>query len=765
MAIGLGSSSTLGIGLAISLDDKFTEASHTVTKALKQIGLETDNAIEAFEKLDSFGSGLANIGMGISKGLLNTVKTFATFEDIMNSVRVIAGDTGLSDVDYGRMITQVKNLGEMYGILPKDIAAAQLELAKAGIKPNEIMKMTEATMALGAATDTMVNGTGGAAEILINIMQAFNATADEANKYAAIITSAANQSTIDVGDFFQSMRYSADIARSLSVPIEESAAAIATLGNAGLKGSMAGTSLANMYRYLAKALGQFGLKRQQEALALLGVSKDQLVNQDGSIRNMGEILNLIRAQYSTMSDLDKLAATQGIFGVRGDRAAQLLIQALRTDSLDPEGNIMHAYEDMLNKVIKDRDANIHLSQAQDRLNDLLGDWGKLSAAWDRLKITIGQALAPSLRRLVQAVTEGVKSLTDFFQGPAGQNIVRFAGLAGVWMVVLGKFISIGSRFYLYILRSSMSLSSAFELGKASAGVMNRSMIQGSTVFLQNIQKAALTWQKAMMASQGVRAYTSVAGVPMVQGRGARGRYTKGMKSNWLVRLFAMFGGIKGARIATGVTRFFSQIIGMGGTLKLVGGLLGRVFGALFSWPVVLGDIALQLITGKSLFMELWDIISRFISWIGKLIPIHNTGQAASEQRIVGTPGTFGTRLTTGEIIDTKGRVRLATWSDTVMEIMWGWTGIAGGLSEAQRHSKATELLRQRRLQEQQKETSTLRSIVPGSTQDSKIRDYMNQLRTGGKQNIEIVINNPGDKQIRHKLTLDEERALQSYAIG
>lgn len=635
--IGLGASNTMGIGLALYLDDQLTSKARQVTETLSTLGADVDKVVESFNRIDQTGQALQNIGKGIIRTMVPAVKSFAQFEDIMNSVRVIAGDQGLTDVDYSKMITQVKSLGEQYGILPQDIATAQLELAKAGIKPTEIMKMTEATMALGAATDTVVAGAGGAAEMLVNVMQAFNATANEADKFAAVMTSAANESTIDVKDFYQSMRYTADIARSLSIPIEDTAAAIATLGNAGLKGSIAGTSLANMYRYLAKAVGQFGLQRQKEALDMLGIQESDILTAEGSLKSMAEILALFRKQYEGMTDIQRLAATQGLFGVRGDRAAQPLIRALRMDTRGLDGKLMPAYEDMLQKIQKGVEVNVHIEQAQKRLDDLMGDWGKLVAAFERFKITVGGALGPTLRPLIRAIQQGVMSLTDLFESPVGKFLVKIFSGSGIWLVVLGKMISTAAQFYKYLFTAGTSLLTAFRDGKATAAYMNQQLLAGSLAFLKNIKAAAAAWLQAMAASRGITTHVQ-GGAPVIVSRnttpGSKGQFTGGKAPrHWLAWVLGTLFKKDGLKVANTILKFF----------KPIGDFLGRVAGhfgpflkgiswvskslgflwkgiswllpRLLSWQVVVADLVATLIFGKGIFEMLWDAIGSFVKWI------------------------------------------------------------------------------------------------------------------------------------------------------
>ena len=198
-----GSASSIGIGLAVYLDDHFTRTAAVVKGTMEALGYESDKLQNQLENLNNFGSGLESLGRGILGIAKRGVEAFASYDHIMNSVKVI----GQIPKEQAKQVLGELNelnagLAVQYGILPDAIAKAQLELSKAGKKGQEIKNMTEAVVALGAATDTQVDGANGAAEALVNIMQAFGAASNEAHKYAAVLTSAANQSTIDIKDFF-----------------------------------------------------------------------------------------------------------------------------------------------------------------------------------------------------------------------------------------------------------------------------------------------------------------------------------------------------------------------------------------------------------------------------------------------------------------------------------------------------------------------------------------------------------------------------------
>jgi len=750
--IGLGSSNTLGLGIVMTLDDQVSQAARKVTDALGDV----DTVVKSLERIDSFGQGMSDFGFAIAKGLTASVQEFARFEDIMNSVKVISADQGLTDADFQAMNDQVRRLGEMYGVLPEFVAEAQLELAKAGKKPLEIMAMTEATMALGAATDTLVAGTNGAAEVLVNIMQAFNASASEADRYSAAITSAANQSTIDVKDFFQSLRYSADISRSLGIGIEEVAASIATLGNAGLKGSIAGTSYANMLRYLAKAMGQFGLKRQQDALDLLGITKADLIDETtGSLKSMSEILQLLRRQYVGMDPITRLAATQGVFGVRGDRAAQPLIQGI----MESNEGLAFAFEEMSRRINNDIANNVHLEQANNRLDDLMGDWNKLTAAWSNLKIAIGSGIGPALRPITRAFTRATYALTDFFNTDLGKAVTKFTSLSSIWLIVFGKGISFAARFYTWMITSAGKLTASFKVGTATANVMNKTLVSGSATFLRNITLAANKW---VLANRKAGIITSAGNLQTLGPTGMRGKGAG--RPTMITALFGLFGkgGLRAyAKISQWFVRMVPWVARVGTSLSLFGRVLGRVFSAFFGWPAIIADIVLTLTTGKGVLEWLWEgakyLGSMFMTIAGALDSMF--GEVA---RIWGDGSTnFFEKLSLSNPLLNWWEGTLSDWAAPTANVR----NITNQTIPAS--SREAYLSRQDRVLLdgiKYGQPAEVRAPTISPEQRNQMVNFMENMRKTGNTQINLTIN-AGDGQTKKRINVDQERSIQSYSIN
>lgn len=617
-----GRNNTMGIGLEVWLDDKFSKAAETLARNLIGSGHAVDEFAAKFNNLENVGNLIKNVGDTVTAGVVASVKTFAKYEDVMNSVRVIAQET--DQIKFNKLKKQTLDLATEFGVLPESIGNAQLELAKAGKKNQEILNMTRAIMALGAATGTAVDGVNGTSEILVNVMQAFGAASEEADYFAAAITSAANQSTIDVKDFFQTFRYAGDVAKNLGVSMHEVSAIIATLGNTGIKGSIAGTSYANMLRYLTTSLGQFGNKRQKEALKLLGATPQDFIDAEGRLKSMGEILEIFRKKTEHLSQTQAFDVLGGIFGVRGNRAATPLLQGIVEGKLD-----VTAYEHMYDLVGKDIENQVHIQQAQDMLDDTMGDWQKFQSNWQIFMIKVGEIFQPIARKWLNNLTKALKGTLELLDNPHIKKLIAFVGSTGVVMSLGGRIVlgivSLGR----FLLTFERNFSWAMKTYSSTTGMIRAQFTAPAKLFIQAANRMLVAAQKSLLASKGMMLRNTAAG-PLVYTRGARGRFSGATRANtfsrWLGGLFGAKGMRAGmrfsgwlGRIGAGLARMAPWIPKVGGFLMRFGGVLGKLALRIFGWWGLVADLIVTAVTGRSLFEWLWEGLKHFGTLLGGLL--------------------------------------------------------------------------------------------------------------------------------------------------
>lgn len=609
----LGSSAQLGIGLAVYLDDKFSQSSSRVSQAMNRLGMDADRLQQHLGNVEQFGAGLASVGDGINRGMLAGVKEFAGFEDVMNSVRVIAGNgiMGKEDAGFKALVEQSKTLGGTYGQLPEDIALAQLELAKAGKSIADIQAMTEAVVTLGAASETAIGGRNGTAVMMSDLMNAFGLGTDKATEFANILTSASNRSTIDVTDLYESMKYASSVAASMGIPFNEVAASIATLGNAGLKGSIGGVAYANAIRYMSTAVSEFAsTKKQKTAFEMLGATTADFTDAKGNLVDMGQMLGVLSQKMQGWNNVNKQVILEGIFGVRGGKFMMTMLNSMK------EGT--NKYEEMLKMIKDDNLGNIAEKTARQKTDDMQGGIDKMMSAFSTAKIAIGGALAPVVNLFVGVVTRFLNWVTVMGDSNFGQWLIRAVAMFGVLGSIGGRLVAGAARFFMFMTTSSGTLTGGMRTGVLMATEISTILNVGAAKFAASMRATA-----ASMSILNARGITTqpmgrAGGTPMLVGNGRMLG-----KSNFLTRMAGRIGGIgavgKVARFIAPVMALFSKVgtfikpvitflARFGGMGSWILKIFGRAFGMLFGWPVMLADLALTLITGKGLFERVWDIL-------------------------------------------------------------------------------------------------------------------------------------------------------------
>lgn len=199
---------------------------------------------QAKKLLADFADAVKNLGrsmIGLSLGGLipasMSVKKFVDFDD---ALRQIKASTRSSVADMNRLGEEALDLSVALGYTGTEVANLMLVLARGGFKIDGIEDATRAvlTMARATGTNAVIS-----ANILMKTLNQFGMSTDHAATLADKLTLAANRSTIDIENLGDSLKYSASVGRAFEVSIDEVLAMTSGLGNLGIEGEMAGTSL------------------------------------------------------------------------------------------------------------------------------------------------------------------------------------------------------------------------------------------------------------------------------------------------------------------------------------------------------------------------------------------------------------------------------------------------------------------------------------------------------------------------------------------
>lgn len=292
--------------------NKLDQALGRTQKNFKAVGTQATaagKAVRAFKQLV-----LPLVGIGILTG---AVRTLAEFEERMDGVLAV---TGATVEEMQTLEDTARELGAQTRFSAAEAASGMEFLGRAGFRATEIVDAMAGVLDLAAAGQL---GLAEAADIASNVLQGFGEAADQSNRAADILARTAAISNTNVSQLGQAMSFVAPVAAQLGVSMEETAAAIGALSNAGVQGTRAGTSLRKVLSTLA------ALTPKQKALfESLGVSADRL--------NV-EAINPLTGQTNSLVDVIKalgeanLTTAQNfeLFGDRGAIGATVLVEAGR----------------------------------------------------------------------------------------------------------------------------------------------------------------------------------------------------------------------------------------------------------------------------------------------------------------------------------------------------------------------------------------------------------------------------------------------------
>lgn len=337
------------------------------------------------------GTVMAGAGVAIAGGFALAVNSAANFEERMSAVSAVSGATG-EELDGLRELALQLGADTKYSAT--EAASAIEELVKAGLPIEDIMNgAAKATTNLAAAGEVEL---AEAATIAANAMNAFNLEGKDMEHVADLIAGAANASAIDVGEFGMSLQQSGAVASLVGLSFDDLAVAIAAMGNAGIKGSDAGTSLKTFLSNL-----QPTTEKQISLFRELGLVTEEggnaFFDAEGKIKSMSEIAGVLNGAVGDMTEQQRMMALETMFGSDAIRAAAIIA-----------GEGSEGFDELAASMGKVSAEEV----AEERMNNFRGALEQLTGSLETLAIRIGTPFLQSLRGIVDMFTEWVNKIGE-----------------------------------------------------------------------------------------------------------------------------------------------------------------------------------------------------------------------------------------------------------------------------------------------------------------------------------------------------------------
>lgn len=383
------------------------------------------------------------LGAGVLLGSFGAcVSVAAGFEDQIAKVGAISRASG---EDLKALENKARELGATTQFTAVQVGEAEQYLAMAGFSVQDNIAALPGVLNLAAATATDL---GRAADISSDILGAFGLEAKEMTRVADTLALTCAQANTDMEKLGDTMKYVAPVARKAGLSLEETAAMAGLLGDVGIKGSQAGTTMKAMLGKIAAPS-----KEAAQLLQSLGVTTKDAA---GNLRSPIKILGELTGKLQTLGSADQIEALKKVVGEEAMAGfSELLNQA------DGSGKLI----EKINNLVKSGGTAAEMARKQN--DTLAGSVRGMSSAWESLQITVGKVFLPVVRKVVDAITGLFRLLDAFAQSKVGSAILKIAGAlstavvavtgfaAGMW--ALGKAAPLVSKFLLSLKASLLGL--------------------------------------------------------------------------------------------------------------------------------------------------------------------------------------------------------------------------------------------------------------------------------------------------------------------
>jgi len=366
-------------------------------------------------------------GLSMMYGMRKAMDEVNEFQTVLYKTKAIAG---LTTAEMNDMQQRALDLSYRFPFAATQIAETFLELSKAGIKTKEDMDaMTQATMGFATVADIAIGGEGGSTNMLLNVMAMFGKNISDSKLVAAQLAKAANLTTVSAPQIVESLKYAGPLLKMFNVDMVDAVGEISALAQAGLKGSIAGTSIANSYRFMADAVSAQQSPKQAAALASMGLTSANFQDANGNLKERVELLTMLRDRLKGMGTIPRNQALETIFGVRGAKVSLLM------DFLD--GKTMEGLPAKTMQEITDQIGKTTGGELDKLVFDRMSQPQQQMFLWNKamfeLKVSMTEVIQTGLIPLLRVLTKVAKVLAAFSHTTLGKIVIG----AGVIVIVLG----------------------------------------------------------------------------------------------------------------------------------------------------------------------------------------------------------------------------------------------------------------------------------------------------------------------------------------
>lgn len=294
-----------------------------VMQKMNQFQNKTRNANKKaqshFQKTTNIASNLSRvIGMiGAGMAFRNIINSAGDFQNSMARVRAI---TNATDTDFQMLKNTAQELGRTTQFTASQAAEGLQFLGMAGYNATQSVTALPSVLNLAAAGAIDL---GTSADIASNVVAGMGYKIDQTSRVVDVLAQVSRKANTNVTEMGEGAKVAAPVFAGLDLEIEELATSMAVLANNGIKGSEAGTAIAQSLSRLLRqpkmvsdALGQLGVTITESSLKTDGFigTLERLRNAGINNTQIAQIFGEHWKSVSTIintsqSDIDALSAS------------------------------------------------------------------------------------------------------------------------------------------------------------------------------------------------------------------------------------------------------------------------------------------------------------------------------------------------------------------------------------------------------------------------------------------------------------------------
>lgn len=442
----------LKIKIAGSVDPSLTKSISSIGDSLKGGIGKLDGAFNqldpAFNQLEAAGkkcfeaiavaAGTAATAIGIVGQ--QVLEAGMAFEQQMSTVEAISGADAAQKA---ALEDRAMSIARTTKFTAEEAGEAYEYMGMAGWNADQMLAGIESTMSLAAASGEDL---ATVSDILTDDLTAFGMSAEEAGRFADVLAATATSANTNVAMMGDTFKYAAPLAGTLGYSVEDVAIATGLMANNGIKASMAGTSLRNLFQRMAKptkesaaAMDALGLAIEDsegnmipfmEIMQQLRETLGGKINESGGfleyLQELDEALEegkITEEEYTAALD-DYIAKNDELSQSESVKLAAMLAGARGMAGLLAIVNTSTEDFNALTEAIYGS-AGAAEEMANIKLDNLKGDVDIFKSALETVKLEIYDEVNPALRGLVEYGTEAVDSVGTWLPemiGDIAENI-------------------------------------------------------------------------------------------------------------------------------------------------------------------------------------------------------------------------------------------------------------------------------------------------------------------------------------------------------